>query len=69
MSNEEQPIDDYVLTVADVQRELDISRPILLRWRNDGLAPEFKQCTRTNKIRYSASSVLATKEEMYGDNK
>ena len=61
-----EPVGDYVLTVEDVQRELDISRPLLLKWRKNGLLPDFKQCTRTNKIRYSASSVLAVKQEMFG---
>ena len=67
MTNEDKPVDDFVLTVADVQRELEVSRPLLLRWRKNGSLPNFKQCGRTNKIRYSASSVLVVKEEMHGD--
>ena len=64
--NEDNIVDDFVLTVMDVQRELEVSRPLLLRWRKDGSLTSFKQCGRTNKIRYSASSVLAVKEEMHG---
>ena len=67
MADKNETVDDYVLTVMDVQRELDVSRPLLLRWRNEGKSPKFKQCDRTNKIRYSASSVLTVKKEMYGD--
>lgn len=60
-------VDDYVLTVKDVMRELNVSRQSLWEWRKLGSPPDYKQCPRTRKIRYSASSVLAAKQSMNGE--
>lgn len=61
-------VDDFVLTVNDVMRELKTTRPTLLSWRKSRNPPEFRKCGLTGKIRYSASSVLAAKQRMYGES-
>lgn len=61
-------VDDFLLTVKEVARELKVSRQVLWKWRSSGSPPEFRKCNLTGKLRYSASSVLAAKQSMFKES-